>query len=513
LTVAEIRRTCPNIRTITIEGVTSPVDTSSILLEVAGGKTGFLELPDDVLLIIFRQLRSVELYGLSRLSRRLHLLALPLYFAQKGVPDPRELCEFRLVSYPTAADVLSALNSALFLREVKHISCQFEPGGHIACYLHHIERLTAFLGKFSSVETVSLGLIDLGKVEEVNELVRTRWQLAFGQLLHVILEKSCKELTIRGPPYLNPGAPWPKGEDTVGLSSTARTNSSALRAFFFYPPRLSHSGVLWTFSALRSSQITVLSIAVTSSALVDVIAQELPSLSELEVTSYLNNLDLKLLELLCKLTRLTRLTLPLKGSFHGNAPFIKRTVPDLACLRALTAPVHFIVHFLMADTPFPALERLEIRASTVFSLLPKWSVARVILALKDRGPLASPEIALDLAMAHTHTKQFNVWCISGGLQALLGDEESWNEVANVIDRLTVHGNKAGYPGRLERLSDANVQVLAALVPHFPALCDLSLDDGTGRQMSGWEAALAVVRGMCPEIKSLTLNKIQVYTVG
>ncbi|KAF7360699.1 Ribonuclease H-like protein [Mycena venus] len=172
-TMSEIYRTCPQVRSVTVEGTSRGLPGSG--QELAGRTSGFLELPDDVLLIILGQLGSVELYGVSRLTRRLNLLALPLYFAQKGVSDPSQWCELRLVNSPAAADVLSALNSALFLREVKHISCHFKSGGYVFCYLNHIQRLTAFLAKFPSVEKVSLELADLGHVDsEVNEVVQAK---------------------------------------------------------------------------------------------------------------------------------------------------------------------------------------------------------------------------------------------------------------------------------------------------------------------------------------------------
>ncbi|KAJ7463623.1 hypothetical protein FB451DRAFT_457827 [Mycena latifolia] len=386
MVAAEVRRTSPKIRTITFGEIEYyAADTGTSVGVVSGGKLGFLGLPDDVLLIVFENL-GPELYALARLSRRLHLLALPIYLAHEGIPNPSEICEFRLVNHPTGADVLSALSSALFLERVKHVSCQFKPGGIISCYLNHVERLTAFLSEFPSVETVSLFLVDLGNVDgEVNDLVQQKWRVAFTGLVNVILAKSVTTLTIRGAPYLQPTPsepPWPKAEATMQLSSLARKNS-AITSFSFHPGKmLSYSGILWTFSALRCSRISVLSISVVSSFLLEVIAKELPNLPELDIVSCSELLDQELLQLLCKLPALTRLSLPYRSNILRPTSLAEPVVPVFLRLQALRASAHFIVHFLTADNPLPVLESLELHTTTTHNLPVGWSVSKLILSLE-----------------------------------------------------------------------------------------------------------------------------------
>ncbi|KAJ7264771.1 hypothetical protein C8J57DRAFT_1623727 [Mycena rebaudengoi] len=158
---AELRRTSPKIHTIIVRDVAIEPSPTAIR---PPQKTGFLDLPDDVLLMVFAHLDS-ELYSVSRMTRRLHLLALPIYFSQNGIDDPTTSCNFGLVNHPTGGDILSALNSALFLDQIKAVSCQLHSwGDSIACYLHNIERLTVFLEKFPSVTDVSLYFSDLANV-------------------------------------------------------------------------------------------------------------------------------------------------------------------------------------------------------------------------------------------------------------------------------------------------------------------------------------------------------------
>ncbi|KAJ7277887.1 hypothetical protein C8J57DRAFT_175252 [Mycena rebaudengoi] len=326
--MAELRRTSPKIHTIIVRDVAIEPSPTAIR---PPQKTGFLDLPDDVLLMVFAHLDS-ELYSVSRMTKRLHLLALPIYFSQNGIDDPTTSCNFGLVNHPTGGDILSALNSALFLDQIKAVSCQLHSwGGSIACYLYNIERLTVFLEKFPSVTEVSLYLSDLANVHgEINEMVAQKWCRAVGRLLNVIHERSCTSLTIQGSPYLRPDAtapPWPRGELTLDLSPLARTHS-ALRSFSFHPTfsrptgaaglRTYHGGIRWTLSALRCSQITTLSVSIAPdmSPLLELIGLELLHVSDLEVLACDKNLHRDLLALLCALLSLTRLSLPLVPKFR-----------------------------------------------------------------------------------------------------------------------------------------------------------------------------------------------------
>ncbi|KAJ7637376.1 hypothetical protein DFH06DRAFT_1302774 [Mycena polygramma] len=501
---AEICRMSPRVRAVTVEG--HPVDTTS---RPALGSSIFLDLPDDIFLTIFEQLVSAELYGLSRLSRRLNLLALPLYLAQKGVPHASDLCDFQLVNSPTAADVLSALSSALFLREVKRITCQFKPGAHIFCYIHNIERLTNFFAKFPSVQSVSLTLVDLGSVDtELNALVRRKWRAAFGKLLNMILEKLCKELSLCGGLYMEPGAsdmPWPNDDAAVNLSPAAH-NNSALRTFHLRPTTaLSHSAILWIFSALRASQISVLHVSVTCSALLYVIAQELPALCELVVISCSYTFDAELLLLLCKLPCLLHLSLPL---YSGNEPFTLRTTPTFTSLQTLVAPALFISHLLIAEVPLPSLERLEIRTSMRNVLPSGWSVATIITAFATRTPAALPTVVFHFTLSGASLFDrfdYHSWWNEGGLQTFLGDEEAWGAASGSVHGLVVHASMVLYGASAQ-------QVLGALLPHFPVLCELVVDDKSGMRISDWEATLAGVRDRRRNLQRVWFNDVQIHSV-
>ncbi|KAJ6617623.1 hypothetical protein B0H10DRAFT_2189870 [Mycena sp. CBHHK59/15] len=443
--------------TITIRGVQFIVTKS--LASIVLGRTCFLDLPDDVLLAVFGNLRS-ELYSLSRLCRRLHLVALPLYLAQNGIPNPTEICDFRLINYPTPCDVLSALNSAFFLTKVKRVICQFQQGGIIACYLDNVERLTGFLAKLSSVREVSLHLVSLGNGDnDINERVHEKWRAVFGQLLNVVVERSCVSLTIRSPPYLRHQTEfsWPK--EGLQLSSLARSRS-ALHSFSFHTfTGLSYAGARWIFSALRCSRISSLCISVTSNSVLDAIAAELPNLAELDIVYYSPAFD-KLLEFLCKLTALIQLTLPIDATVPVAAGFVERSMPRFSHLRTLIAPPPLIVHFLTAERPFPVLRSLEIRTTTAHERPHEGTISRILVALRDHG--LQPAVALEIILERPQNwVGFAEWWNKlGGCERLLGVED-WTETSLFVGTLKLRGTKQG------PLGPSCEDVLRAIIPQFP----------------------------------------------
>ncbi|KAJ6598083.1 hypothetical protein DFH09DRAFT_1271918 [Mycena vulgaris] len=513
--VAELGKTCPRLREITIgEVIYHPADTESIQAREVLSGTGFVDLPDDVLLIILESLGS-ELYSLSRLSRRLHLLALPIYLARNGIPDPSEKCEFRLVNHPTGGEALSVLSSSLFLQKIKHISCHFKPGGSISCYMHHIERISAFISKLPSAEDVSLSLPDCESFDrEINDVVLQRWRSVFGGLLNALLERSCTSLTIRGAPYplkFGPSElPWPTTEATLRISSLAHTNAS-IRSFSFHPNSLlSYSGIHWTFSALRCSQISILSVSIVSDTLLDVISEELPNLQQLEVVSCAENLDHELLAFLCKLTGLIRLSLPLTQNIQGSAPFTERVVPTFPCLRALVAPAPFVMCFLLADAPLPMLKTLEVGATTEYSLPRGWPLSKILAALSERVP-AQLAITLDITldpMRWSHP----AWLMEEFHNLIYGDDElcadSWREGIKLVNTLRLRGS-----GMRAQTGSACDQVLYAITPHFPALQNLSVEDGSDQFMSGWKSAIAFVLDKSPGLEKVMFGDKTVYTAS
>lgn len=85
-------------------------------------------LPTELLLLIFRDLPSRDLYALSLLCRRLHYLALPLYLSLWSIHNPFDLSsETVSLSHPGAPPI-QGLRLALFITTIKRFEFTFANG-------------------------------------------------------------------------------------------------------------------------------------------------------------------------------------------------------------------------------------------------------------------------------------------------------------------------------------------------------------------------------------------------
>ncbi|KAJ7931715.1 hypothetical protein B0H13DRAFT_1957320, partial [Mycena leptocephala] len=173
------------------------------------GVAGILRLPNEILLEIFRHLDSADfgIFSLSTSCRRLHYLALPVYLAAYGIVDAPALAAQDLALTPSQLEVLGALQTALFIPSLKHISCSFSLNSARPTYssqkmdifFRHIRRLAGFLSILERVEEVTLDFKDLNfwDIEESLGVLET-WASAISALLDVILEKQCQTLKVVG---------------------------------------------------------------------------------------------------------------------------------------------------------------------------------------------------------------------------------------------------------------------------------------------------------------------------
>ncbi|KAK7028457.1 hypothetical protein R3P38DRAFT_927471 [Favolaschia claudopus] len=554
--VREIQRVSPNVQAVRVEDADGRA-LSFCEDEDIGKSSPFLDLPDDILLVIMNLLSPAELYHLSRLSRRLHLLALPCYFAANGMPDPAQSCDFRLVNLSGGADVLSALNSSLpffassssspslspssswkcYLqgRRIGEVRCRFKPRGHISCYLSNIQRLTSFFETLEGVKRVELALA--GEFDEhclVNEQVVTRWRETFGALMDVMLVKGCRELVVYGTPYLplSPPKSWLKS--VLELDSLWRPRGAAapsqLHSFSFHPSNVNpthEAGIRWLFSFLCGSQLTRLSLSITSECLLDVIRQQnFPNLVELEIPASSPSLDVELIGLLCELRNLRYLALPPRGTKYISIS--RGPVPAFTHLKVLAASTAFIMHFLCeqdttATNFLPVLDRLEIRISTMSAPHPEVTVAQTLrtFRLSRAEGAALPMIVLDLNAKSTRwtAKQFNAWLTDEGFRKVMGEAPPWPEAAGMVSGLvvpwpsmSVWRNFRVVKARMNESEDAGI--LQTLLPRFPKLRELGVDDGAGKGQMVPEVEGGLVRRilrMCPRLKRVRFNGAEVYS--
>lgn len=183
-------------------------------------------LPTEILLEVLELLDPADpgIFALSTSCRRLHFLALPIYLAAHGITDAPALASKDLVLVPDQLDVLRALQTALFIPAVKHVSCSFSlnsarPGytsRNMDVFFRQIRSLASFLSILEQVDRVTLDFTDLNfwvireslEVLEVcvpcpmclHSLLRSyeAWDSVLSALLDVVLQKHCRTLKVEG---------------------------------------------------------------------------------------------------------------------------------------------------------------------------------------------------------------------------------------------------------------------------------------------------------------------------
>ncbi|KAF7303976.1 Ribonuclease H-like protein [Mycena indigotica] len=460
-----------------------------------------LDFPDELLLLIFPYLNS-ELYSLSRLSKRLHFLALPEYFARHGISQPS-----------------LALNSALFITSIRDITCNFKLSQSMAWYLHDIERLRSFIARFPSVSAVALTLVDLEHLEAaaVNDKMRDLYRQQIGHLIDTILSKGCVDLSIRGAPLARPGGAEPIwSSETQEMHLSNETNS--LSSFSFsHTSRLSRFGLRWMFSALRRSNISALTISAprdSESELLTLVGALLPNLSELTITHGGDYFPATLLNLLNVLPLLEKLVLPRAWPAIDDATGLP--APELAHLKHLSAPPSVVLHLLghsprqpPANAPLPVLETLVLVLSEWHPFPEGWSAAGILSAVTHRTPpIDQPHkqlnIVLDVAYS-TLQETFAWWDRIGGFST---DRDRDFPPIESLD-LTERGVNSNADNQLR------TRVVLAVVARLPSLRRMNMYKKVNfwflASPLDWVTLGLAIAEHAPRIETITFNGTMVYS--
>ncbi|KAJ7039032.1 hypothetical protein C8F04DRAFT_1086885 [Mycena alexandri] len=375
-------------------------------------QVSLLSLPNELLIAIFENTKFPVDYlcTLAVLCRRLHFIALPIYFARNGMLEPSKSAFIPLAK--DGQDMLAALNMALFISSMEEITCVLP---HPSCtsifpLLPHLRRLRKFISRIPSVKRVTLQLDARNSMCNAagdDEALRA-WSSTLGGLLNVVIEKGCTELTVRyggyltrsymlstgpahrtrirrlvksvrrvfGPRAALSGKSWEfrrvpeqgkKGEFAVvpGSKLPRSQELSTLHiesAVLIMPPCLS-----WTLSALRYCGITSLSISRVSlekelwNAALTLIAKGAPHLAELSLCELDSISDVEILKFCSRLRRLTSLKIGNNEEAQGvPTKCTKGQIPAFRHLTSLIAPADFILYFLRPQKCFPQLNSLSI---------------------------------------------------------------------------------------------------------------------------------------------------------
>ncbi|KAJ7228476.1 hypothetical protein GGX14DRAFT_554571 [Mycena pura] len=500
-----------------------------------------LDLPNElILLILLADLPSDALLCLASLCRRLHYLALPLYFASYGMDDPTQ--SVNVVMLDNQQDPLSALQMALFISSITQLSCSLP---HYESSIYplgpHIRRLRALVTRLESVREVTItwdapNSSCCATNEDVEELASE-----IGMLLNMILKRGCTSLTLRHGKFFSRAYEYSPPRDVVrpvdALRSVVRhivpktpsfkaprdawralkalgnivldpetdaasvlTHLKIESSMFLFPPCLS-----WLLSALRSSSISSIELTGVTlptkiwSAVLPLIASLVPTVTQLTISHLYGISGIDILEFLAKLPRLQSLTI----GYTEYSRHIQSSCPDsgpVPILRELThlhAPSTFILHFLkkkslpnlssLCITPrklilgFRGMRHIGQFVSDIVCRLEKHKLSPTVCLEIHGGLDSGTEMAADLA----HVLP------AGVLRCL-----------RVITRLIMYSES-------DVLTAPELVTIARWITRFPALVHVSLRvRGTSNDDSDAWATLDSAQSILeqnPNVQSLELN--------
>ncbi|KAJ6480453.1 hypothetical protein C8R45DRAFT_1005452 [Mycena sanguinolenta] len=374
--------------------------------------TSLVDLPTELLMITFEHpaFPSEALFHLAGLSRRLHFIALPVYFSRQGIDLTTKSVTITFAR--SGLDPLSALRICLFLpSELDSLICNFPQEDHrlsIYLLLGQMRRLSTFLSRLTSVKVVKLDLCyrqDGGCLATGSPKVLDAWASGYGNLLRCVVETGCISLTVRNGRYFtdafelySPGPPYkylpstvqrllaPRGSQQLGfkqawgyspdfvnvsLSVSSFHRSPSLLTFLdinsatlLMPPALN-----WTLTALRQSPITSLTICMSrhmglkSRVWATVLPLVAAAASNLEAVC-LTELDTAADEreafaFLARLPELTRLDLTHASQFaEHHTQGIRNRPPRLKHLVNLRASITVVEDFLLREGSLPAIHTI-----------------------------------------------------------------------------------------------------------------------------------------------------------
>ncbi|KAJ7904727.1 hypothetical protein B0H14DRAFT_3122674 [Mycena olivaceomarginata] len=457
-----------------------------------------LDLPHELILLILghRDLPSEALLSLSMLCRRLHNLALPLFFEIHGMEGPAQNAKVTMLD--GGRDGVSALQMSLSIPAITKLYCPLPHYDTIPPLFSHIRRLRVLIARLAFVHEVTILLDTPGSFCGASGDGVETWALEFEDLLNAILKRGCTSLTLRYRRFFSeayqlrptpilarpvhafrnavrhilPDISSPDGDawamwqktadagttvwmelDAEGCSASTLTHFRVESSILLIPPCFS-----WFISALRHSPLTTLEFfGVTLphqiwAAVLPPIAALVPALTALTLSNLYGISGTDILLFLAKLPRLTSLTV-------GYTELIMAI--GLRGVRHIGRSLSDIVHRLQKHGLSPVLS-LEIQ----------------------RGRDSDAEMAEDLALA---------------------PGEELLKSLSAITRLIVYNESSD-------LTVRELETLARWIARFPALLHVSLRvRGTAAAAAAHRDAWATLDGartiseQNPTVRSLELD--------
>ncbi|EDR11172.1 uncharacterized protein LACBIDRAFT_315681 [Laccaria bicolor S238N-H82] len=181
----------------------SAVVASETVSDTPAQRKRIINLPTEILLLVFEAMDSPDLYTTAFLSRNFHHLALPMYLARYGISASAEA---NLILFNDwSPEALRAVHAALFLPSVNRLKCVFDfykPYDQVRREVHAFRR---FLGKLASVREIHIEIVRYGMKGGANAPFASNdepvglteeWGRELVQMLDSVVGSGCAELSL-----------------------------------------------------------------------------------------------------------------------------------------------------------------------------------------------------------------------------------------------------------------------------------------------------------------------------
>ncbi|KAJ7232454.1 hypothetical protein B0H12DRAFT_1239651 [Mycena haematopus] len=476
---------------------------------------GILDLPTEILVGILenRAVSETTLYFLALVCRRLHFVALPIYFSRHGLTPSSKSIVIAMVE--DRRDVLAALKTALFIPHTENIRCIFP---HPSCcsifpLLLHLTRLENYISRLPSVKHVTLCLDVRGSMclSVGNDDGLRAWAASLESLLNCIVKKQCECLTmVYGAQFTKAyqltSPPIRRGKMMHLLSAVprlARTRrpTSEIQEFRRDPrqghthiemalPSIHHSsnlssleiysailvlppGLYWTLTALRTCPITSLTLGWrgeesipwrTVLPLIASAASQLTSITLCEADVIFGYTDssteVGILDFISRFPQLRHIAI----SYNVFTDFGATDGPllDLPNVETLSAPSPFILHMLRSPSSLPNIQSICVvwpqpHLSRITHLL---ATALHPILHKSRPPRLSVCVTTSMYHSTFFTVPIGDTAFSDRVEALeiIVARFPWTDVAEM----------AGWIGLFPRVRQVDIELSDSTEPGFHA---------------------------------------------
>jgi len=159
------------------------------------------DLPTEIILIILNQLPTSTLFNVGELCSRLNFLAMPLYLERIGIPKPSELCLIKS-RHNRHKNQLSGLILNFGLAHIDRLVCNVDNKRDqdlfvdIRCLMQDIQRIHQFVSRLSSIGSACIVSHYLGEKWSLRSEVVRNFIATFLGLLETLIQKSCKSLQV-----------------------------------------------------------------------------------------------------------------------------------------------------------------------------------------------------------------------------------------------------------------------------------------------------------------------------